>query len=96
MNDEKIIAESKYFEADITPLPLPKHPLSNAIEIIKTNNTWESLFAVTLNKEVNPPIIAKLTDEQCEEFLKAISFGIKEYARKTGFKKLLVALSGVP
>lgn len=94
VNDEKVINESKFFEADITAIPLPEHPLSDPIQIIKTNNTWESLFEVTLDESSKPPVIAKLTDEQCENALKAISFGIKEYARKTGFKKLLVALSG--
>jgi NAD+ synthase (glutamine-hydrolysing) len=94
LNDEKIVAETKYFEADVLNVSLPEHPLSDPIEIIKTNNTWESLFEVTLDESSNPPKIAPLTDQQCERALQAISFGIKEYAQKSGFKKLLVALSG--
>lgn len=94
VNDEKIILEANFYQADVVNIPLPERPLSDPIEIIRTKNTWESLFAVTLNQQVQPPVIAKLSDKQCEEALKSISFGIKEYARKSGFKKLLIALSG--
>ncbi|MFZ8999948.1 MAG: NAD+ synthase [Bacteriovoracaceae bacterium] len=60
----------------------------------QTVNTWESLFNPQfdhLNKGVR---LKKLSDDELESTLQALKFGIQEYAKKSGFKKFLVALSG--
>ena len=57
-------------------------------------NTWEGLFAPRINTSLNPAVIKSWTEEECLEVLKALQFGLQEYAQKSGFKKFLVALSG--
>ncbi|MCO4793131.1 MAG: NAD(+) synthase [Bacteriovoracaceae bacterium] len=56
-------------------------------------NTWESLFNPALTN-TTPPTLPEFSDEQCEITLSALAFGIQEYAKKCGFNKFLVALSG--
>lgn len=60
----------------------------------KPENTWEGLFSPFLEHSTTPATLRPLEDEECAEVLKAIQFGLQEYARKNGFKKFLVALSG--
>jgi NAD+ synthase (glutamine-hydrolysing) len=57
-------------------------------------NTWEGLFLARINTTLNPAVIKTWTEEECLEVFKALQFGLQEYARKNGFKKFLVALSG--
>jgi len=40
------------------------------------------------------PELRPWTDQECEEVLAALSFGLQEYARKNGMNKFLIALSG--
>ncbi len=56
-------------------------------------NTWESLFDPRLDDSA-PPELRQLSDEDCAELVAALGFGVHEYARKTGFKKYTIALSG--
>ncbi|MDH5580958.1 MAG: hypothetical protein OEY33_03565, partial [Bdellovibrionales bacterium] len=64
------------------------------IKTPKTVNTWESLFSPQFDHLKDTVRLKKLSDEELESTLKALKFGIQEYARKSGFKKFLVALSG--
>lgn len=61
----------------------------------KVGNTWEGLFSPTI---VYPkgqlPTLTSLDDPHCEEIVQALCFGLQEYAKKSGFKKFVVALSG--
>jgi len=61
--------------------------------IVETN-TWEQLFNPSLNLGTKPATLKPLNDDHCEEILKALIFGLQEYAKKSNFKKFLVALSG--
>jgi NAD+ synthase (glutamine-hydrolysing) len=61
---------------------------------INSENTWEGLFDPKIDTSVTPPSLQKWSEEECEEVLKALIFGLQEYATKSGFKKFLVALSG--
>jgi NAD+ synthase (glutamine-hydrolysing) len=60
----------------------------------RPENTWEGLFSPRINTSINPAVIKSWTEEECLEVFKALQFGLQEYARKSGFKKFLVALSG--
>jgi NAD+ synthase (glutamine-hydrolysing) len=57
-------------------------------------NTWEGLFSPQLDHSKRPAELKRWRDEDCEDILTALKFGLQEYARKSGFKKFLVALSG--
>ncbi|MGE3608535.1 MAG: NAD(+) synthase [Bacteriovoracaceae bacterium] len=61
---------------------------------LKHENTWEGLFEPGLNLKGPLPTIRTWSDEECAEVLGALQFGLQEYARKSGFKKFLIALSG--
>lgn len=90
-----LIVELKYFEADSQSVTLEK--LSHEYQegpAFKASNTWEGLFSPQLNMETRPVSLKSWSDEECAIVLKALQFGLQEYARKNGFKKFLVALSG--
>lgn len=57
-------------------------------------NTWEGLFSPRINTSLNPAVLKSWNEEELLEVFKALQFGLQEYARKSGFKKFLVALSG--
>jgi len=69
-------------------------PSEKIVTTQKTENTWESLFSPRINTHIRPAVLKSWTDEECLEVLKALQFGLQEYARKSGFKKFLIALSG--
>jgi NAD+ synthase (glutamine-hydrolysing) len=60
----------------------------------RAENTWEGLFSPNLNLAASPAGLKQWSDAECGEVLKALIFGLQEYARKSGFSKFLVALSG--
>ena len=62
--------------------------------VFRDENTWEGLFSPRLNTATKPATLNTWSDAECEDILKALSFGLQEYATKSGFKKFLVALSG--
>lgn len=57
-------------------------------------NTWEGLFTPRLDYSQKPIELKPWSDQQCELILKALCFGLQEYASKSGFNHFLVALSG--
>src|SRR5690606_12054972 len=57
---------------------------------LSVENTWENLFRPALSNGE----IKKWSDEECEIVLKALQFGVQEYAQKNFFKKFTIALSG--
>ena len=95
MNGSTLFKEMSSFKAeslsiDMAPLngPYPDKP------VFRPENTWEGLFSPRINTAVHPAVIKSWTEEECLEVMRALQFGFQEYARKSGFKKFLVALSG--
>jgi len=96
VNGSTMLQTAKMFEQDICSLEVPKYENKEKAKIDKgLENTWESLFDPDLiEKSGELPTLRELSDEDCDEILNALKFGIQEYAKKTGFKKFDVALSG--
>lgn len=97
LNEDELLWEGKLFEADVSeqPLPVKKAPKYKLDETSVFENTWESLFDPQLMKSgPSHPILKPMDDADCAKTLKALKFGIEEYARKSGVNKFLVALSG--
>ena len=69
--------------------------LSQAIKEIyeENSNTWENLFEAKVDPK-NPARLKKYNDEELDELLESLVFGVQEYATKCGFKKFVIALSG--
>lgn len=95
MNGSDLYQELTAFKAeslglDLTGLqgPYTEKPL------FRTENTWEGLFNPRINYTTKPAVLKSWSQEDCLAVLKALQFGLQEYARKSGFKKFLVALSG--
>jgi NAD+ synthetase len=62
-------------------------------ELKKLGKTFEEDYFI-FDTEENYDSINKVEENFEEEVLKALIFGVKEYASKTGFKKALLGLSG--
>ncbi len=94
VNGTTTLANSKRFEADTLSYEVPSFNDSRIPfpkDYIKSS--WESLFLPQFDQS-QPPKIRELTDDECEELLQAIGFGVQEYASKTWHKNFTVALSG--
>lgn len=92
---DEVIHQMKSFEADSKSIILEdvagnyqKSPTLNQ------ENTWEGLFSPKIDYTKSPPVLKSWSDDECAEVLKALIFGLQEYANKSGFNKFLVALSG--
>lgn len=91
----KPILHAPSFKADILSTPLPPFEGKRESRLsLKTENTWESLFSPQIDLSTKPARLRPLSDHDCEVILAALGFGIHEYAKKSGFNKFLVALSG--
>ncbi len=95
MNGTELFKELPSFKAfcESFDVSLVKGPYSEKPQF-SFQNTWEGLFAPRINTSLNPAVIKSWTEDECLEVLKALQFGLQEYAQKSGFKKFLVALSG--
>jgi NAD+ synthase (glutamine-hydrolysing) len=60
--------------------------------VLLDDNIWENLFKARL-KDDKPELIP-WDDHACQEVFEALTFGVQEYARKSGFNKFTIALSG--
>lgn len=91
----EIHLEMKTFEADhaVTILENIKGNYSEKPQF-DLENAWEGLFNPKIDYSYPLPRLMNWSDEDCDEVLKALIFGLQEYAKKNGFKKFLVALSG--
>jgi NAD+ synthase (glutamine-hydrolysing) len=93
----EILHQAKKFEADTVCFDLALDSKKYSKKSTNTiQNTWEDLFKadLTSGEGSSLPLLNKLSTEECEELIQAISFGFQEYAAKIGFTKFLVALSG--
>ena len=95
MNGPEVIAELPSFKSASQEISIDavQSPYSKKPEF-HPENTWEGLFSPRINMDVRPAVLKSWSDEECLEVLKALQFGLQEYAQKSGFKKFLVALSG--
>ena len=95
MNGTDLYKELPSFKAVSEDVSLPEL-VSHYKEkpLFRQENTWEGLFSPRIDTSVRPAVIKSWTDDECLEVLKALQFGLQEYAQKSGFKKFLVALSG--
>ena len=95
MAGSNVSVELKSFEADqkSVVLEIIEGEYSAKPEFHK-ENTWEGLFSPKIDSKTSPATLRIWSDEECEEVMKALIFGLQEYANKSGFKKFLVALSG--
>lgn len=95
MAGSELAIELKSFEADSKSIDLAE--IAGKYEekpIFRPENTWEGLFAPKIDSTKKPATLKPWSDEECSEVLKALMFGLQEYASKSGFKKFLVAMSG--
>jgi len=92
------VSKAKFFEEDILIAPLgsfagkPRRKDDHA----NVENSWESIFRAGFNvsKRGALPLLEELSDSYCKEVITALSFGFQEYAKKCGFSKFTIALSG--
>ena len=93
-NDE-VKKIGKAFEADQFKIEVQKNNIiCEHSKSEETVNTWESLFSPQLESTEEGVRLKKLSDAELEAIYRGLCFGIQEYARKSGFQKFLVALSG--
>ena len=93
-NGDDILLQGKAFEAQILEWD-SKVPKGNyQTPELTDENTWEGLFTPHLNFSKKPIELKSWSDAQCELIIKGLCFGLQEYAKKSGFKNFLVALSG--
>jgi NAD+ synthase (glutamine-hydrolysing) len=88
------VVQGKRFQGDLCSLAFPSYQQNGKTKTTEPVNTWESLFKSNINTDVNPCRLNQPDSTHDQETLAALVFGISEYARKCGFKKILVALSG--
>lgn len=90
----KIPLELKAFAQDIGEYEVSLEGNYQERPVFIEDNTWEGLFHPQLNTSQKPYKMNRWSKEDCEIVVKALTFGLQEYATKSGFKKFLVALSG--
>lgn len=94
MNGANTLAELPSFVAASESLELPVKSAYKEAPQFRQENTWEGLFAPRINESTHPAVLKSWDEEECLEVLKALQFGLQEYAQKSGFNKFLIALSG--
>ncbi len=96
VNGKELSYQCKNFSAELTTFELEafKGPAQNKIDE-NIENTWESMFSPSiLYPKGKLPTLNHLDDAHCKEIVEALCFGLQEYAKKSHFKKFVVALSG--
>lgn len=98
VHDEKILAMAKSFEKDVLEfdLEIPFQEDQTKYKSLDQESTsaWEDLFAPNLILDKKPIRLKPLQNQDLEELIEAMGFGVHEYARKNGFKNYSIALSG--
>lgn len=98
LDSKQIYVQLPRFKAEIfswQQVPASSIPSSPKM-IEQTSTTWNQLFYADLKEDSQNfhPSLRDWSDEECEEVLSALQFGLMEYAKQCGFKNFLVALSG--
>ena len=95
VNLDEVTFQAKRFLPQTQTISLPDKKISKKDQKnLKHAVTWEELFKAQINHAHQPAKIDPWTDSQCAEVLEALAFGFQEYARKNGFQKFTIALSG--
>ncbi|MCK5072923.1 MAG: NAD(+) synthase [Bacteriovoracaceae bacterium] len=96
VNGNNLVLNGKSFEKDILSFKLPEYNCQDEQQCNSgMGTTWEGLFSPELVKGHGAtPIVRSLDEEDCDEIIQALGFGVQEYAEKCGIKNFLVALSG--
>lgn len=95
MAGSTLCTELKIFEQDQASIIFEDLKGDYSAEpVFRQENTWEGLFTPRIDYTHTPARLKSWGDEECAEVLEALKFGLQEYAKKSGFKKFLVALSG--
>jgi len=97
ITDEKeVLMVSSRFQAsqeifNLETLESAKKPKASQYQ---GSSSWEKLYEIESHNTQEELGISSLSDTECQEVLAAISFGLSEYMKKCGFKKVTIALSG--
>jgi NAD+ synthase (glutamine-hydrolysing) len=95
LSGDKMLLEFESFKSEVNSYEIDdSHLINSKMTDFNTENTWEGLFSPRINQNQHPATLKEWTNENCKEVLKALQFGFQEYAKKSGFSKFLVALSG--
>lgn len=93
VNGDNVELEMPRFKADLATYELQDKSLKYKKKKKGSGaNTWEQLFAARIASK--SPKLDPLTPDNCEEVIEALCFGFQEYARKNGFNRFTIALSG--
>lgn len=93
VNGEVLVKKAAAFKADSVSIPLPEYRESVNIFSYPTNeSSWGEIYQNRIDPKTNELI--PLSDSQLEIILKALKFGIYDYARKIHVPKFTIALSG--
>jgi NAD+ synthase (glutamine-hydrolysing) len=92
----KLVAEAAIFKADLLGWRLSETGEADYVqEHPATSPHFAPLPYFTPQLEGKKlPKLPVLSDEDCREIIAALSFGMREYATKNGFKNFTIALSG--
>ena len=99
VSGHEVLTQCPYFDAhseslELPPTPRPPLPETSVIASAPTTSPyWSSLFRPHLSKK-NPLRLKSWSPQQLEMAIRAMQFGLQEYARKNGFQRFLLALSG--
>ncbi|ATH07554.1 hypothetical protein BIY24_06230 [Halobacteriovorax marinus] len=97
VNGSSVTHRAKFYQPDILKIEMSKFsPVEKSLRALSDKvNSWESLFKANITENEHGQYrIPELSDQDCEEILQSLRFGIQEYAKKSGFKNFDVALSG--
>ncbi len=95
VNGNNLLCSLESFKAGQESFELPAYSGDKFDKDQKVENTWEGLFSADIVTHKNSlPTLTPLQDEDCQEIVDALCFGVQEYAKKSYFKKFLIALSG--
>ncbi len=94
VNGEELLAKAKRFKTEKLNIESIKPTKYLSDSKLTHGVTWEELFQADLVTNNGETHIAHWSDEDCQEVLEALCFGFQQYARKNGFNKFTLALSG--
>ena len=90
VSGDELILQGKSFSSEILVTDFPVFLKGSAFLAPKYENNWKSLLRVS-DRSGQFPV---LTSQECQTLVKAIEFGLFEYAGKNGLNRFTVALSG--
>lgn len=94
LNGDQVFLQAKRFEADVLKISAIANVQYKKFSSKNETLTWEELFSPNLDLKTSPAALKKMSDLECQETLEALCFGVQDYARKNGFQKFTIALSG--